>query len=159
MNSSPTPVADEIQQRRPFQSTAQEAVVALLRTCDAAVRHLTGVLEPHDITLQQYNVLRILRGAASPLPTMEISDRMIEQAPGVTRMLDRMETKGLVRRERPSGDRRQVLCSITQKGLDLVNALDEPMNAADEQCFAALDPQEQRKLIAMLDAIRAGLRA
>lgn len=158
MSSSSTPVADEIQQRRPFQSTAQEAVVALLRTCDAAVRHLAGVLEPHDITLQQYNVLRILRGAERPLPTMEISDRMIEQAPGVTRMLDRMENKGLVRRERPSGDRRQVLCSITPKGLDLVNALDEPMNAADEQCFAALDAQEQGKLIAMLDAIRAGLR-
>lgn len=148
----------EIQQQRPFKTKAQEAVVALFRTRELLARHLIHVIEQHDITFAQYNVLRILRGAGEPLPTMDIAERMIEQTPGVTRMLDRMERKRLVHRERHDEDRRQVLCSITQKGLDLVNALDEPMNNADEECFAALSPAELDQFIGLLDTIRASLR-
>src|SRR6478752_1983616 len=89
---------EEIRQTRPFSSPSEEAAVALVRTADLLRRALTAVVDPHDITLQQYNVLRILRGAGvDGLPTLEIASRMVEHAPGVTRLLDRLQGKGLVR--------------------------------------------------------------
>ncbi|HET9212993.1 MAG TPA: MarR family transcriptional regulator [Thermoanaerobaculia bacterium] len=147
----------EIRQGKPFRSRGQEVVVALLRTADLVRRTVGRALEPHDITLQQYNVLRILRGAGEQgLPTLEIAERMIEQAPGVTRLLDRLEAKGLVRRQRCAQDRRQVLCWLTPAGLELVERLDEPVDAADAEAVAMLTPEEQEKLLRMLDAIRSG---
>src|SRR5436853_5453131 len=82
-------IRSEIKQRRPFPSPHQEAVVALMRTADRARRLVGDVVEPLGITPQQYNVLRILRGAGDAgLPTLEIAQRMIEQTPGITRLLD-----------------------------------------------------------------------
>jgi len=92
------------------------------------------------------------------LPTLEIAERMIEQAPGVTRLLDRLEVKGLVRRQRCAQDRRQVLCWLTPAGLELVERLDEPVDSADAEAVAMLTPEEQEKLLRMLDAIRSGPR-
>lgn len=147
----------EIRQGKPFRSRGQEVVVALLRTADLVRRTVGRALEPHDITPQQYNVLRILRGAGEQgLPTLEIADRMIEQAPGVTRLLDRLEVKGLVRRQRCAQDRRQVLCWLTPSGLELVERLDEPVDSADTQAVAMLTPEEQEQLLRMLDSIRTG---
>ena len=118
----------ELRQRRPFNSPAHEGVVALLRTADLLRRHGSALLEGQGITLQQYNVLRILRGAGDAgLPTLEVAGRMIEQTPGVTRLLDRLEAKGLVRRQRCPKDRRQHLCWITAEGLALLAGLDEPV--------------------------------
>ena len=149
----------EIRQGKPFRSRGQEVVVALLRTADLIRRTVGRVLEPHDITPQQYNVLRILRGAGEQgLPTLEIAERMIEQAPGVTRLLDRLEVKGLVRRQRCAQDRRQVLCWLTPGGLELVERLDEPVDSADAEAVAMLTPEEQEKLLRMLDAVRSGPR-
>ncbi|HEY2295887.1 MAG TPA: MarR family transcriptional regulator [Thermoanaerobaculia bacterium] len=149
----------EIRQGKPFRSRGQEVAVALLRTADLIRRTVGRVLEPHDITPQQYNVLRILRGAGEQgLPTLEIADRMIEQAPGVTRLLDRLEVKGLVRRQRCAQDRRQVLCWLTSTGLELVERLDEPVDSADAEAVAMLTPEEQERLLRMLDAIRSGPR-
>jgi DNA-binding MarR family transcriptional regulator len=147
----------EIRQGKPFRSRGQEVVVALLRTADLVRRVVGRTLEPYDITVQQYNVLRILRGAGEKgLPTLEIGERMIEQAPGVTRLLDRLEVKALVRRERCAQDRRQVLCWLTPTGLELVERLDEPVDSADAQAVAMLTPEEQDRLLRMLDAIRTG---
>jgi DNA-binding MarR family transcriptional regulator len=117
------------------------------------------VIEPSGITHQQYNVLRILRGShPQPLPTLEIAERMIEQTPGITRLLDRLETKQLVARERGSDDRRCVYCRISERGLALVGALDEPVRAVGRAAFATLSRAAQRELIARLDEIRAALR-
>jgi DNA-binding MarR family transcriptional regulator len=124
--------------RTPLRSPAQAAAIALLRAADWLRRELAGVVEPHGITLQQFNVLRILRGARAPLPTLEIASRMVEQAPGITRLLDRLEAKGLVARQRCESDRRQVLCSITRAGRDQLAALDEPFLAAEERLIAPL---------------------
>lgn len=147
----------EIRQGKPFRSRGQEVVVALLRTADLVRRAVSRAVEPHDITLQQYNVLRILRGAGDQgLPTLEIAERMIEQAPGVTRLLDRLEAKGLVRRERCRHDRRQVLCWLTVAGAELVATLDEPIDQADVEAVAMLSSDEQDRLLRMLDAIRCG---
>jgi DNA-binding MarR family transcriptional regulator len=147
----------EIRQGKPFRSRGQEVVVALLRTADLVRRAVSQAVETHDITLQQYNVLRILRGAGDKgLPTLEIAERMIEHAPGVTRLLDRLEAKGLVRRERCREDRRQVLCWLTPTGLELVTNLDEPVDRADVEAVAQLTPEDQEKLLRLLDAVRAG---
>jgi hypothetical protein len=83
-------VMAEIRQQRPFPSMEQEGVVALLRTAEVVRRSLTVAIAPVGLTLQQYNVLRILRGAGpAGLPTLDVADRMIEHAPGITRMMDR----------------------------------------------------------------------
>lgn len=134
----------------------QQALVAVFRTADALRRALTQVLEPHGLTMQQYNVLRILRGARpDPLPTMDIAERMMDRTPGITRLLDRLEAKGLVRRERCQDDRRQVLCTITPVGLELLAGLDEAVDRADEALLAPLDEREMRELIGYLERIQA----
>jgi DNA-binding MarR family transcriptional regulator len=150
-------VQDEIQQRRPFSSRAEEGVVALVRTADLLRRALTAVVEPHGITLQQYNVLRILRGAGTVgLPTLEIASRMIEHAPGVTRLLDRLQAKGLVRRQRSADDRRQIRCWIEPAGLVLLERLEDAMQRAARHFMAALRDPDLDSFVQMLDALRAG---
>ena len=147
----------ELKQRRPFPSVAQECVVALLRTTDLLRRRTAAVVETHGITLQQFNVLRILRGGAADdgLPTLEVAERMIEQTPGVTRLLDRLEAKKLVRRQRCPKDRRQHLCWITQEGSDLLAALDNPIVGSAGKNLKGLTAREQSALLGLLDAIRA----
>src|SRR3982751_1849888 len=103
-----------------FGSREQQAGIGLLRTADALKRSIAKLIEPDGITPQQYNVLRILRGAGRDgLPTLTIGERMIEQTPGVTRLVDRLERKGLVARVPCPKDRRRVFCRITPEGLDL----------------------------------------
>ena len=152
-------VAEEIGQSRPFRSTGQEAVLALWRTADVLRRFAAAVVEPHGITLQQYNVLRILRGSEPDgLPTLSVAGRMIERAPGITRMIDRLETKGLVLRERRAADRRCVHCRITPRGLALLERLDASVDRADAEAVRGLGENEQRQLIRLLDAVRAAHR-
>ncbi|HET9777428.1 MAG TPA: MarR family transcriptional regulator [Gemmatimonadaceae bacterium] len=139
-----------------FRSREQEATLGLLRTADAVKRSLAQVIEPHGITPQQYNVLRILRGAGSEgLPTLTIGERMIEQTPGVTRLVDRLQRKGLVARAPCPKDRRRVFCKITPKGLDLLKELDDPVNRWDNQAVAVLQPSDIDSLINLLDRVRA----
>ena len=149
-------VHEEIRQRRPFPSVAQEAVVALMRTADLVRRHATALVEPHGLTLQQYNVLRILRGAgADGLPTLEIADRMIEQTPGITRLLDRLEAKELVRRQRCLKDRRQHLCWITPKALAILQKIDAPALRQAEETMKGLRHKDREAFVGLLDAVRA----
>ena len=146
----------EPRQRRPFESPGHEAIVGLLRTADLVRRQAAALIEPHGITLQQFNVLRILRGAGDAgLPTLEVAERMIEQTPGVTRLLDRLETKELVRRQRCPRDRRQHLCWITAKGLALLEKLDAVTSRAHEESLKGLRQKERVAFIRLLDAIRA----
>jgi DNA-binding MarR family transcriptional regulator len=153
-------VQREIRQNRPFRSPGHEAVVALLRTVDVVRRALGAVVEAEDITLQQYNVLRILRGAGDgPVPTLEIGARMIEQAPGITRLLDRLVKKRLVRRERCRADRRQVLCRITDEGRALLARLDPVVDRADASVLAGVPSREIPRLVSLLDRVRAGAAA
>jgi DNA-binding MarR family transcriptional regulator len=101
-------------------------------------------------------VLRILRGAGDAgLPTLAIRDRMVEEAAGITRLLDKLEAAGYVNRERSTPDRRQVLCHITQKGINLISELDVPMDAANRRAGSLLDDAERGQLVELLGAIRA----
>ena len=139
-----------------FRSREQQATLGLLRTADAVKRSLAQVIEPHGITAQQYNVLRILRGAGTDgLPTLTIGERMIEQTPGVTRLVDRLERKGLVVRAPCPKDRRRVFCKISPKGLDLLRELDDAINRWDVQAVAVLQPSDLDSLINLLDRVRA----
>lgn len=154
----PSRIQQEIKQTRPFRSVAQEATISLLRTTDMVRRRGAALLEPEGITPQQYNVLRILRGTGHEgLPTLEIATRMIEQAPGITRLLDRLERKKLARRERCPTDRRQVTCRITDPGLALLSRLQVAVDALDEALVQVLSAAERRELVRLLDRIRAGL--
>ena len=149
---------EEIRQNKPFQSPAHEAILALSRTSDVLQRRFTQLVEPHGISLQQYNVLRILRGAGQEgTPTLEIADRMIQKTPGITRLLDKLEAKQLVRRKRCPEDRRQVLCWITDAGLRLLADLDKPMADSGTRAMESLTTPELRELIAVLERVRGGL--
>lgn len=157
MTRTRSAVQREIGQGRPFRSPSQEGAVALMRTADVLRRRFSEVLEPFGITFAQYNVLRILRGARQGLPTLEVSNRLIEQAPGITRMMDRLETKGWVRRTRSGDDRRQVMCHLTRKGEKLLARIDPVMDRADDAALAMLGRSDQQKLIRLLNAVRGGL--
>src|SRR5438552_7962951 len=152
-------VHEEIRQRRPFPSSGQEAIVALMRTADLVRRRIAALVEPHGITLQQYNVLRILRGAGTDgLPTLEVADRMIEQMPGVTRLLDRLEAKELVRRQRCPKDRRQHLCWIAPRGLAVLQKIDAVSQRAADDVLKGLRAKDRETFVRLLDAIRAAHR-
>ncbi len=150
-------VAQEIKMSKAFRSVSLEGSLGLLRTADVIRRHFDSVVEPYGLTLQQYNVLRILRGASPDgLPTLEVADRMVERAPGITRMLDRLMAKGFVVRERSTRDRRVVYCRITDVGTDLLATLDEPIDRADDSALSMLSEDRQRSLVEILDVVRAG---
>jgi DNA-binding MarR family transcriptional regulator len=157
MGKEVTSLQKELQQSRPFASRGQESVIAVLRTADLLRRRLSRVSEPHGITFQQYNVLRILRGAGEEgLPTLEIGERMVEQTPGVTRLLNRLEAKGLAARSRGESDHRQVICRLTPEGRQLLSRLDPEMEGAAEAGVAMLLPEDETRLLALLSVIRTG---
>jgi len=143
--------------RKPRRKVApgSRAIVALCGSADRVKGFVGALVERHGITGQQYNVLRILRGAEPEgLPTLAIVERMIERAPGITRMIDRLEAKGLVARERRGADRRCVHCRITAAGLDLLGVLDRPVDAADRAAFGALNERELSQLTTLLERVR-----
>lgn len=149
-------IGEDIRQSRPFRSRSHEAYLALLRTADESRRYASQALESAGVTLQQYNVLRILRGAGEEgLPTLSVAERMLERTPGVTRLIDRMEKKGWVTRERCTNDRRRVWCRITGTGLDLLSELDGPIVRVDESLAQVLEEPELVRFIDYLDRLRA----
>jgi MarR family transcriptional regulator, organic hydroperoxide resistance regulator len=152
----PSRLQEEIQQTRPFQSRRQEAFLAILRSADLLRRGVGALLEPFGVTPQQYNVLRILRGAGPEgLPVLAIGARLIEHTPGMTRLLQRLEAKGWVERRRNTGDRRQVDCRLTPAGAELLARIDPVMEQADRHMLASLNAGQLDALIALLDDVRA----
>src|SRR5439155_3758151 len=124
-------LAKEIQQKKPFISAEEEAFLNLARTFEVLQQGLSEALKPYQLTATQYNVLRILRGAGSEGVTCsQAAERMVNHDPDMTRLLDRLEARKLVERERSREDRRVVVTRIGKKGLELVNSLDAPINAA-----------------------------
>jgi DNA-binding MarR family transcriptional regulator len=156
MNRPRSRLQQEIGQSRPFRSPAQEAAMALLRTASVVGRTLGRVLEPWGLSFAQYNALRIIRGAgAGGIPTLAIRERMIEEGTTITRLLDKLEDAGLVRRERSVPDRRQVICHATEAGKKLLDRIDPVVDAADEEVMASLTTRQHEQLVALLDSVRA----
>jgi len=145
----------ELRQQKPFASLAQEAFLSVARTETVLREGIERLLEPYDLTLTQYNVLRVLRGADSTgLCRNEIRDRLVTRMPDVTRLLDRMEDAGLIHRVRSTEDRRQVNTTLTPKGRKLVNELDAPMAKVHEQQLGHLDAKQLKTLIDLLALAR-----
>jgi len=130
------------------------ATMALLASADRVRRSLAEPLAAHGVTLAQYAVLLVLRAAGPEgLPTLEAGRQLIEHAPGITRMMDRLESRGWVTRRRGNGDRRQVLCALTVAGQELVDLLAEPVADAMHLGLGRLDSAQQRELLKLLSVI------
>jgi len=146
---------DEIKQQKPFPNVQEEAMLSLARTADQLGNASVDVLKPANLSASQYNVLRILRGASPEgLSCGEISERMIRRDPDLTRLLDRLETRGLVSRARGTSDRRVVRASITEEGLALLASLDEPLQATIQKTLAHVSEEKLRLLVEILDEVR-----
>jgi len=146
----------EIKQAKPFGSGEQEAFLNLLRTAAALEHSLAEGLKPHGVTVTQYNVLRILRGAGPDgLCRNEVRDRMITPVPDATRLLDRLEEAGYVERCREGRDRRFVTARITPAGLDLLDGIDRPLEELHHRQLGHLSRSELRELSGLLSKVRA----
>jgi DNA-binding MarR family transcriptional regulator len=124
----------------------QELYVVLQRAADWLMQDVQSLLKGHGLSHQQYNVLRILRGVKGPLNCTEIANRMINRDPDMTRLLDRMETRGWIERARAVEDRRVVLASITESGMALLAELDEPVTECHRRQFSGLDAERKARI-------------
>jgi DNA-binding MarR family transcriptional regulator len=148
-------VQKEIKQRKPFRRVEDEAFVNIQRTADALMQGVAATLKPMGLSPAQYNVLRILRGAESDgLACREIADRMITRDPDITRLLDRLEDRGLVARSRDREDRRVIITRITEKGLRLLKELDGPIEELHMHQLGHLGNEKLWSLIDLLEAAR-----
>ena len=132
----------------------EAAFLDLLRTTDILSRGLVALLKAEDLSANQYNVLRILRGAPAGLPCGEIASRMITRDPDITRLLDRLEKRSLISRCRETRDRRMVMARITPDGLKLLARLDEPITQAHRSQLGHLGRERLRNLKELLQAAR-----
>lgn len=148
----PRDIQTEIKQRKPFNCREEELFLNILRSSDLLQRRIGEVLKASELSSTQYNVLRILRGAGSEgLACGEISNRMVTRDPDITRLLDRLEKRGLVARSREKEDRRVVTARITQAGLDLLKKLDEPVIQMHRAQLGHLETKQQETLIRLLE--------
>lgn len=145
----------ELHQQRPFVSRAHELSIGLLRTAAVVRREMDRGLEGSGLSGAQYNVLRILRGAGDDgLPTLEVRERLIDPAPGVTRLVDKLAEAGLITRKRTTTDRRQVICRLTAAGRAILERYNPLVHAAIERVGARLTPRQHHEAIELLDALR-----
>lgn len=129
--------------------------VNLLRAADLLSRDAEALLKPFKLSGTQYNILRILRGAGpAGLACREIGCRLISRDPDITRLLDRMESRGLIARARETQDRRVVKARIAEEGLRLLAELDQPVREVHRRQFRRFPAKELRTLLDLLDCIR-----
>lgn len=148
-------LADELQMSRPFRAVEIEAYLNLARTFDQLHAELDEFFRAHGITQQQYNVLRILRGAGEEgLPSLEIAHRMVTRVPDITRLVDRMQRNDLVTRRRCDKDRRVVWVQLTGHGRKRVDELEDPIDAAHREQMGHLDEDELTTLNRLLEKVR-----
>jgi len=143
--------------RRRVACLEEMAFLELARTTDMLSRGLVRILKTEDLSPTQYNVLRILRGTPEGLPCGEIAARMITRDPDVTRLLDRLEKRGLISRCRETEDRRMVMARITPEGLKVLGRLDTPVVETHRKQMGHLGKERLRALAELLDAARSGI--
>jgi DNA-binding MarR family transcriptional regulator len=149
--------ADRVPGRQRPECPEESLFLDLLRTTDALSRGLVTVLKTEDLSPNQYNVLRILRGSPVGLPCGEIANRMITRDPDITRLLDRLEKRTLISRTRETRDRRMVMARITPGGLKLLARLDAPVEEAHRRQLGHLGRERLRDLRALLQAARTAV--
>ncbi len=146
-----------IGKREPFGTREEEALLDLLRTADRVQARVGRLLKEHGLTHAQYNVLRILRGLDRPTPILEVADKMLTEAPGITGLIDRLEKLEYVRRERCESDRRVVFVVLGPKAAGVLGDLDGPMAELRISLFAGLSKSDLATLIRLLDRVREPL--
>lgn len=148
-------LSDLIQQDR-FASPAHKALLNVLATSSWISSEMSAALSPYGVTQAQYNVLRILRGRhPKHYACSEIGERLLDRTPDVTRLLVRLEARGLVRRERAAHDRRVVEVEITDDGLDILSQLDGPVEDAIERIGSHLSDADLTRLSDLLETLRS----
>ncbi|HET7433685.1 MAG TPA: MarR family transcriptional regulator [Thermoanaerobaculia bacterium] len=148
---------NEIKQTRPFANVQEEVVLSLMRTADQLVMPMNEALRADNLSLSQYNILRILRGARGQgLPCGEIAERMVSRDPDLTRLLDRLEKRGLVERTRGTADRRVVLTTLTADGLALLAKLDVTTQSILRKTLAHMPKERLHLLCELLEEARSG---
>jgi DNA-binding MarR family transcriptional regulator len=142
--------------KRPPQPALEERVfVSLMRATDALSRGAEALLKPFNLSATQYNILRIVRGAGEKgLACREIGCRLITRDPDITRLLDRLESRGLLARAREAQDRRVVKTRITAEGLRLLKELDQPVQDFHRRQFRHFPAKHLRQLLNLLDRAR-----
>ena len=146
----------ELKQKAPFTSREQEAYLSLLRTADALQTRVEAKLREFGLTGTQYNALRILRGAGPEgLPCSEIGERMITRDPDITRLLNRLEKRGLVIRARAKTDRRVIHGKITTAGLKLLREMDEPVARHNREMLKHVGQGKLTQMIELLELVRS----
>ena len=153
---TPKGLRAELKMTRPFRSVEEEAILSIARTA-ALIEHAGAeALKPFNLTITQYNVLRILRGAGQDgLCRNEVGERLVTKVPDVTRLLDRMEAAGLIVRERGSEDRRFVATRITDTGLKLLEKIDRELPVIHGRQIGHVSPKRLRELISILEEVRS----
>ena len=128
---------------------ARDAIIAVMKAADLTRRAMTRTLQEFDLTLPQFNVLIILRGE-QPLPTLEVAARLVEETPGITRLINTLVAKRHIRRRQSKADARQQLCSLTERGRRLIDSLVPAVKATQQGLIANLDRGEVLQMIALL---------
>ena len=139
---------------KPFSLVEEEAMLSLVRTADVLSQRAADLLKLFDISPAQYNVLRILRGANEALPCGQIAERMVSRDPDITRLLDRMEVRGLISRARDGQDRRVVKAQITSKGMNLLDEIQPVILAHHRKQFAGFGEKKLKQLVAWMELVR-----
>jgi DNA-binding MarR family transcriptional regulator len=148
------PMSSPPRSTRPSVLLEARVFIALQKVADALAQEVEQLLKTHGLTAAQYNVLRILRGAEPEgLACSNISERMISHDPDMTRLLDRMEKRALITRQRQKDDRRVVKTRITPAGLDLLKGLDEPIREVHKRQFQHVPPARLKTLAELLDQV------
>jgi DNA-binding MarR family transcriptional regulator len=142
----------ELQSR--FENEQQKAMLNVMFTANWFKSQQAELFRPLGISLQQYNILRILRGAKGKMSMQRVKERMIDRAPNATRLTDKLITKGLVERERCEDDRRVVYVRISDKGSLLLKEMDRKIKQAQSQMFQRMSDEDARDLNRILDACR-----
>ena len=152
----PGKIQQELAQNRPFGSLEEEAYLNVQRTAGVLAQRIVELLKPHGLSPTQYNVLRILRGAGDcGAACKDIGARMVTPDPDITRLIDRLEKRGLVTRGRSASDRRRVPVQITAEGLKLVGELDRPISDSCGRIMSPLNSGELQTLILLLERLRS----
>jgi DNA-binding MarR family transcriptional regulator len=140
----------------PVAPLEDQTFVALLKASDSLAAQGDQLMKANGLTSAQYNVLRILRGAGSEgLPCNAIGERMISRDPDMTRLLDRMEKRELITRERQKEDRRVVKARITDEGLKLLKRMDAPIRELHKSQFAHMTSAHLKTLMELLSEVAA----
>jgi DNA-binding MarR family transcriptional regulator len=138
-----------------FRNEYQKAAINLIYTYNWMHERMKGIFEKHDITSQQFNILRILRGAGKPISTLQIRQRMLDKMSDTSRIVDRLVVKELVQKNTCINDKRLVDVSITEAGKKILEKMDA-YNAKMDAIFNNLSAEEANKLNVLFDKIREG---